>query len=134
MAKKGNNTGVRSKAAEYEAEEKRIADLFETMDKNSRELIDGLIKDAAFLAVENKILRETMETTGMVRIHPQDPAFQKPLEAAKQYRQNVTTYAAIIKTLNGVLRPGSDPESEDGYDRWMESRQREQDRRQQTED
>ena len=44
-----------------------------------------------------------MKETGTVKIHPEFPELQKPIESAKQYRQNANTYAVVIKTLNGIL-------------------------------
>ena len=39
----------------------------------------------------------------MVRINPNNSTQQKPVESAKQYRQNSAAYAVIIKALNGIL-------------------------------
>ncbi len=68
-----------------------------------KQLVEGLIEDAAFLKAENSVLRGTMAETGMVKVHPEHPGLQKANESAKQYLKNVNSYATVIKTLNGVL-------------------------------
>ncbi|MDP5275100.1 hypothetical protein [Chengkuizengella axinellae] len=73
------------------------------MEESKRKLVEGLIDDAAYLKAENVILKEVLLKTGMVKVHPERPELQKPVEAAKQYRQNINSYAVAIKTLNGVL-------------------------------
>lgn len=91
------------KGAEYEREYKKLSELFSEVDESKRKLVEGLIDDAAFLRSENHTLKKSMEITGMVKIHPDKPDVQKTVESAKQYLKNVTSYAVVIKTLNGVL-------------------------------
>lgn len=91
------------KKDEYNKELQRLREVFQKIDPEKAELVDGLIQDAAFLKAENRVLRQTLEVTGMVKIHPSNPDLQKPVEAARQYLKNVNSYAVIIKTLNGIL-------------------------------
>ncbi|WP_205690290.1 hypothetical protein [Chengkuizengella sediminis] len=51
--------------------------------------------------------------TGMVKVHPECPELQKPVEAAKQYRQNINSYAVAIKTLKGVFQKNIVDEDDD---------------------
>lgn len=87
----------------FNTELTRLREIFQRIDPEKADLVDGLIHDAAFLKSENYQLREALTVTGMVKIHPKNPELQKPVEAAKQYLKNVNSYAVIIKTLNGVL-------------------------------
>lgn len=91
------------KSDEYQKELVKLTEIFADVDISKRKLIEGLIEDAAFLKAENASLKESLGATGMVKIHPQHPELQKPVEAARQYLKNVNSYAVIIKTLNGVL-------------------------------
>ena len=91
------------KQAAYSAELEKLRGIFADVEEPKRELVDGLMKDAAYFYAENKALRASLEQTGMIRVNPRNPAQQKPVEAARQYRQNSAAYAVIIKTLNGVL-------------------------------
>lgn len=92
-----------SKSDVYQKELDKLTEIFRDVDESKRRLVEGLIKDAAFLMAENYILKESIEQTGMVKVHPQHPEIQKPIEVAKQYLKNVNSYAVIIKALNGVL-------------------------------
>lgn len=97
-----SNNGI-DKQAEYSAELEKLKGIFAEVEEPKRILVEGLMKDAAFFYAENKVLRASLAQTGMIRINPRNPAQQKPVEAARQYRQNSAAYAVIIKTLNGIL-------------------------------
>ena len=87
----------------YEAERAKLLAIFAEVETAKKQLVEGLIEDAAFLYAENWALRQGLQQTGMVKVHPQYPEIQKPVEAARQYRQNANSYAVVIKALNGVL-------------------------------
>lgn len=87
----------------YQQELKKLTEIFADVDVGKRKLVEGLIEDASFLKAENYVLRKSLELTGMVQVHPGRQELQKPIESAKQYRQNVNSYCVIIKTLNGIL-------------------------------
>ncbi|MDQ7095955.1 hypothetical protein REC12_20380 [Desulfosporosinus sp. PR] len=90
----------------YRKELAKLSEIFKDVEEPKRQLVEGLIQDAAFLLAENTALKELLSQTGMVKIHPKNPEMQKPVEASKQYLKNVNSYAVIIKTLNGVLMKG----------------------------
>ena len=87
----------------YQQELDKLREIFQDIHESKRKLVEGLIEDAAFLKAENTVLREAIGVTGMVKIHPEHPNLQKPIETAKQYLKNINSYSVIIKTLNGVL-------------------------------
>ncbi|QJD87893.1 hypothetical protein [Cohnella herbarum] len=91
------------KKDEYDKELARLRELFAKADPDKADLVDGLLKDAAFLKSENAELRGVLAKTGTVKVHPTNPMLQKPVEAARQYLKNVNSYSVIIKTLNGIL-------------------------------
>ncbi|HBV97768.1 MAG: hypothetical protein JL50_02995 [Peptococcaceae bacterium BICA1-7] len=102
-----------SKAEVYQKELEKLTEIFEDVEPAKRKLVQGLIEDAAFLKAENFVLRQSIAVTGMVKVHPQHPEIQKPIEAAKHYLKNVNSYAVVIKTLNGVLnKSGIEEEDE----------------------
>jgi hypothetical protein len=101
------------KKDEYNKELERLREIFQKVDPEKADLVDGLIRDAAFLKVENAELRRTLEVTGMVKIHPNNPDLQKPVEASRQYLKNVNSYSVIIKTLNGILNKNMIEEDDD---------------------
>jgi ATP-dependent DNA ligase len=104
-------------------ERKRLDEIFKDVDDKKRELVDKLIDQAAFISVESAMLQEAMAETGMVKIHPKHKDIQKPVEAARQYRQNTNSYAVIIKTLNSILTKDSTGE-EDPFDLWLEEKRK----------
>lgn len=99
--------------AECDKELARLREVFAKVDPEKADLVDGLIQDAAFLFAENAELRKVLAQTGTVKIHPDNPNLQKPVEAARQYLKNVGAYAVIIKTLNGVLNKNMLEEDDD---------------------
>ncbi len=104
-----------SKSEIYKKELAKLTEVFADIEPTKRKLIEGLIEDAAFLKSENFILKQQITITGMVKIHPQHPEIQKPIETAKQYLKNINSYAVVIKTLNGVLMKNI-IEEDDGMD------------------
>jgi regulator of replication initiation timing len=92
-----------SKSDLYNQELAKLTEIFKDVELSKRQLVEGLIEDAAFLKAENDVLKQTIAKTGMVKIHPEYPELQKPTEAGKQYLRNINSYSVVIKTLNGVL-------------------------------
>jgi regulator of replication initiation timing len=99
-------------------EREKLAEIFKDVEPTKRQLIEGLIEDAAFLYAENAELRRSLSETGMVKIHPAYPDIQKPVESARQYLKNANSYAVVIKTLNGVLSKNT-IEQDDEFDDFM---------------
>ena len=100
------------KQEEFSKESIRLTTLFEDSDDTTKSLAAGLIQDAAYLYAENKILRSMLKEIGMVRINPDNPQQQRPIEAAKQYRANCDTYSSIMGRLYRMLDT-QDEEDED---------------------
>jgi len=107
-----------SKGDVYQKELAKLTNIFAEVEESKAKLVEGLIQDAAFLLAENHFLRQSIEVTGMVKIHPLHPDIQKPIETAKQYLKNVNSYSVIIKTLNGVLMKNT-VEGDDAFDEFM---------------
>ena len=102
----------------YEKELEKLKEIFQEVEESKRELVEGLIEDAAFLRAENYILKQVIEKAGMVKVHPEYPELQKPTEVGKQYLKNINSYSVVIKTLNGVLQKNA-IEPEDEFDEFM---------------
>lgn len=102
------------KSEVYRQELEKLQAIFAGVDPSKAQLVDGLLEDAAFLKAENTVLKQALKVTGMVKIHPNNPDLQKPVEAARQYLKNVNSYSVIIKTLNSILNKDiSDDDDED---------------------
>ncbi|MFK7692868.1 hypothetical protein [Paenibacillus sp. HJGM_3] len=107
-----------TKSDVYRNELAKLEEIFREVDPAQAKLVEGLIKDAAFLAADNHVLREAIDKTGTVQIHPTNPNLQRTTEAAKQYLKNLNSYAVVIKTLNGVLSKNGF-EGEDDFEEFM---------------
>lgn len=104
----------------YHEEFAKLTEIFQDVDESKRKLVEGLIEDAAFLKSENYVLKQSIEKTGMVKIHPHHPDLQKPIETGKQYLKNINSYSVVIKTLNSVLMK-STVEGEDAFDEFIKN-------------
>ena len=102
----------------YDEELQKLTEIFETVDESKRILVNGLIKDAAFLKSENETMKIIMKNTGMVKIHSEKQELQKILPIATQYLKSVNSYATVIKTLNGILTKNI-IEVDDDFDEFM---------------
>lgn len=91
------------KQDEYLKEYTKLHEIFADVEENKQKLVDGLIKDAAFLYSESLELRKLLNITGMIKVSPNNPSLQKQIPAAAQYLKNLNSYAVVIKTLNGIL-------------------------------
>lgn len=109
------------KKSDFQKEREKMLEIFKDVDPDKAKLVEGLIDEAAFIRVENMKLRGTLVETGMVKFHPVHKDIQRPVETARQYRQNVNSYAVLIKTLNGILQK-SPGEEDDEFDKWLRER------------
>lgn len=67
----------------------------------------GLIEEMAFLE-ENL---EKLRGMPFLRVHPTDPSKQKATPASKQYRELLSQYTAIVKTLARVSNDDGEEDS-----------------------
>lgn len=112
------NKSAPDKRMVFQAEYDKLQTIFSDVDEKKRQLVEGLIGDAAFLYAENKALKRILAGSGTVCINPNNPTQQRPVPAATQYLKNANSYAVIIKTLNGVLSKNeieADDESMDDF-------------------
>jgi len=96
----------------------KLKSIFEKVDPNKQKLVEKLIQEAAFLADQNDRLRTLLQETGMIKIHPTNPALQKSTAASKQYLKNLQAYSVVIKTLSQVLTK-STIEDEDEFENFL---------------
>ena len=111
---------AKSKTEVREQERAKLAELFKDFDANIRELVSGLIDDAAFLFSENWALIQILEQTGMVKVHPTHPEMQKTIPAAAQYRANEKAYANIIGKLAMIIQRSQGGDEDDDFDDFNE--------------
>ena len=90
---------------EYE----RLKSLFKDVDGNKSQLVDELLKKAAFLKDQLDDLEKEINKYGAILHYSDGSSKQSP--AYKTFLASVGAYQAIIKTLNGIL--GTDVIDED---------------------
>lgn len=97
----------------YNEELKKLNELFVNVDEDKKKLAEGLVQDAAFLFAENYDLKQLLNKTGMVKVHPEHPELQKTVLAAEQYRKNLNAYAPVIKVLSAIMDRKIDDDNDD---------------------
>lgn len=89
------------------AEYKRLSQLYKTITPNKRELVDGLLQQAARLKVSLDILWADIEAHGETEIFRQGKdEFKRERPESKVFTARDRAYSSIIKQLNDLLPPG----------------------------
>ena len=96
----------------------RLAALFNSTDKTKLELVDELLKKAAFLKVELDDLQALIKKHGAVEFSNKGNSRQTP--AYKTYLSSLVVYQTIIKTLNNILGKAVSDE-DDEFDEFMKN-------------
>lgn len=102
-----------TKKEAYNKELEKLNEIFIDVEESDKKLVEGLIQDAAFLYAENYELKQILNQTGMIKIHPDNPSLQKALPIAKEYRQNLNSYSIVIKSLSNILQRKVEDEDDD---------------------
>lgn len=76
-----------------------LNEIFRDVDDNERQLIAKLLDEVVFLEGQMCELRKMP----FIRVHPNNPAMQKPTVAAKQYKECSQSYMNAIRILCGIL-------------------------------
>ena len=94
---------------EYE----RIKSLFEGADESQLNLIDGAIWEAARIRVELNKLHEIVKESGLIKVHPQNPALQKELPVSKLIVKARANYLNYISKLANLLGKNINDDEDD---------------------
>jgi hypothetical protein len=94
---------------EYE----RIKALFATVDEKQLALVDGALWEAARLRIELDRLNEIISQTGLVKLHPDNPALQRELPVSKLAVKVRANYLNYIAKLSKVLGASIDDEDDE---------------------
>lgn len=99
MAKKELSKETRIKT-EYE----RLSDIFAEIDANKRKTVDGLISNAAFMAVTLQDLQAQINKEGAVIKSTNGNGFETIQEhaAQKSYNTMINRYSAVIRQLTDL--------------------------------
>lgn len=114
------------KSEKIKKEFEKLQEIFEKCDEPIKNVINGLLQETAFLAIELQTMREVLENTGMIKIHPTDFTRQKALPIANEYRRTLNIYSLNIKVLASVLK-NVDGAEDDAFLNWMKKKEAEND-------
>lgn len=101
-----------SASIEYE----RLKGLFLSCDEYKLELVDELLRKAAFLKVELDALESSIRKSGSTQIS--NKGNMRITLSYKAYLQSISVYSSIIKTLNTILGGVNDVE-DDEFDEFV---------------
>lgn len=105
-----------SKLNNVQVEYERLRSLFQSVDQSKAELVDNLLKEAAFMKEQLKVVKDQITKYGAIQISSKGG--QRQTEAAKYYTKLVNTYGTVIKTLNSIM--GKDViDDDDAFDEFM---------------
>lgn len=97
---------------EYE----RLKSLFSRIDETKIELVDELLKKAAYLKVELDDLQRNIDRNGVIQVS--NKGNTRVNVAYKTYLQTVGIYQSIIKTLNTIFGSAVD-DGDDEFDEFI---------------
>lgn len=106
---------------EMQKEIEKLKKIFKNIEENTLNLIQGLLRETAYLKVELNWMREILNETGMIQVHPQNKNKQKNLPIANEYRRTLNIYMLNIKTLSTILNK-KEMEEEDPLEQWAKAR------------
>ena len=99
---------------EYE----RLRGLFLNIDETKIELVDELLKKAAYLKVELDSLQADIDRNGVIQVS--NKGNTRVNLAFKTYLQTVSIYQSIIKTLNSIFGSNVD-DGDDEFDEFIKA-------------
>lgn len=88
---------------DVQKEYERIKSLFDGADESQLNLIDGALWEAARIRVELNKLHEIVKESGLIKVHPQNPALQKELPVSKLIVKARANYLNYISKLANLL-------------------------------
>lgn len=88
---------------EISAEKQRLLEKFANAEPTKMEVLDGLINQAACETVYLKELNKQASTSGLVKMHPDDPAIQKSLPISNEIVKHSACLTNIMYKLVKML-------------------------------
>lgn len=98
---------------DVQKEYERIKSLFEGADESQLNLIDGALWEAARIRVELNKLHEIVKESGLIKVHPQNPALQKELPVSKLIVKARANYLNYISKLANLLGKNINDDEDD---------------------
>lgn len=107
---------LKDKQHNISTEYERLKSLFCSIDETKIELVDELLKKAAYLKVELDNLQRDIDRNGVIQVS--NKGNTRVNLAYKTYLQTVGIYQSIIKTLNSIFGSTVD-DGDDEFDEFL---------------
>ena len=108
-------------------EEQRLKRIYKNIDKDSKAIIDGLIKRAAYMRVTLEDWEEDIIKNGCTEMFTQSvntPPYERERPVARLYNTMNKNYQSIIKQLGDLVpKEVKVVEEDDGFNEFISSRQ-----------
>lgn len=105
----------------------RLNDIFKDISKDTIKLVDGLIKEAAYMRISLEIMKEDLDENGWNESFtqsPNTPAYERERPTARQYINLNKSYQQIMKQLSDLL-PKNDKKAvgvDDGFNQFVQAK------------
>ena len=107
-------------------EEQRLKRIYKNIDKDSKAIIDGLIKRAAYMRVTLEDWEEDIIKNGCTEMFTQSvntPPYERERPVARLYNTMNKNYQSIIKQLGDLVPKEVKAVEDDGFNEFISSRQ-----------
>lgn len=99
--------------SELSNEISRLKEQFKNADESKLAALEGLIEQAAFERLYLKRLNKQALLSGLVKIHPDNPAIQQSLPVSNEIAKHSASFTNIMDKLIKHLAVESDDEDDD---------------------
>jgi len=107
-------------------EEQRLKRIYKNIDKDSKAIIDGLIKRAAYMRVTLEDWEADIIKNGCTEMFTQSvntPPYERERPVARLYNTMNKNYQSIIKQLGDLVPKEVKAVEDDGFNEFISSRQ-----------
>ena len=108
------------------AEKRKLAGIYNRLDKKTKKAVDSLVDEAAFMAASLFELREKINEKGYVEIY-QNGANQKGIKKCSEveiYNTMIKNYSSVVKQLTDLIpkKQENTGDQSDGFDDFVNNR------------
>lgn len=114
-----------TKAERIDKEEKRLRVIYRNLSKDAANIMDGLIRRAAYMRVTLEDYEKDLDEKGYVELFSQsektDP-YERERPVARLYNAMTKNYQSAIKQLDDKLPKETPEPKDDGFDEFVDGR------------
>lgn len=114
-----------TKTSRIKAEEARLREIYQNIDRDNKAIIDGLIQRAAYMRVTLEEWEKDIDENGYVEMFTQsektDP-YERERPVIRLYNTMNKNYQSIIKQLSDLVPKYEPTSQDDGFDEFVGKR------------